>query len=162
MPLTPRSHSVWPEHITGQEGERETGRETSACVFAFQPSWKWHKWRGAGAADPQWISVSSVVKQYLVLSICTWFLDANFDCMSEHVFHWSAAEMSQVSLKWWQVTWLHESTGTMRPPLACPLQTDSWSFYNDSKSAPAQCRISPSLLLLYGTLASASLQPQID
>lgn len=25
MPLTPRSHSVWPEHITGQEGER--GRE---------------------------------------------------------------------------------------------------------------------------------------
>lgn len=28
MPLTPRSHAVWPEHITGQEGWRERGRET--------------------------------------------------------------------------------------------------------------------------------------
>lgn len=50
MPLTPRSHSVWPEHITGQEGERgrEGGRQTDrgrrkerdreserVCVFVF-------------------------------------------------------------------------------------------------------------------------------
>lgn len=26
MPLTPRSHTVWPEHITGQEGGGEGGR----------------------------------------------------------------------------------------------------------------------------------------
>lgn len=46
MPLTPRSHSVWPEHITGQEGERgreadrqrkerERQRECVFCMFVF-------------------------------------------------------------------------------------------------------------------------------
>lgn len=41
MPLTPRSHGVWPEHITGQEGERgrerdrqtEEGERVCMCVF---------------------------------------------------------------------------------------------------------------------------------